>query len=496
MKSVLVRGVLLALIPLIAFTINLYAQGNGPGNVEGNFLYVDNGGSVSGFSVAANGALSVIPGSPFPTGAESSGFGNDMEVSPVGNFLYVSLDSNTLSSSISVFSINPGTGALTPVPGSPFTTGTGLRGGLSLAVASDNRFLFAGNTSTGSVAAFRVAANGVLTHVPGSPFPVSNIGISGMAVSSDGKFLSVTIPTSSNHIAMLTIGSDGALTPVPGSPFLVGGDDEITSVEFNCEGSLLFVGDNTSLGSVYVFNVSANGALTPVSGSPFTFNGLGSQAILLNPGTSLLFAVNTHRANVSALNVSPTGSLSLAPGSPLFLDDPNNEDRRPIDVAVNKEGTLLYALSADSAIHVLTIGTNGTLTPVSGSPFFNCCSGYGATIAAYPPKTCPPAKGGPPDPNFDLCIQDSSTGNTLRINSTTGGYQFFNCSSGLTVGGMGQVQRIGCFITFNHFATDRRIIARVNTCSKQGYAAVRIFSALSVVRIVDRDTSNNTCACN
>ena len=86
---------------------------------QGNFVYVNNNiangpNTVSAYSVGADCSLASVPGSPFPTGGTGSGAGvglaNLAEV--CGNNLYVA---NGQSSTITVFAINPATGALTVV---------------------------------------------------------------------------------------------------------------------------------------------------------------------------------------------------------------------------------------------------------------------------------------------------------------------------------------------------------------------------------------------
>jgi Lactonase, 7-bladed beta-propeller len=127
---------LLAAFFFVSLSARLYAQSN--------FIYMNNGGSpdhsVSGYAVAANGALSEIPGSPFLTGGNGSGLGltkDNLAIAPVGNFLYVP---NGNSGTITVFSINPQTGALSQVPGSPFSIDAPFST-ITLAVTADNRFL-------------------------------------------------------------------------------------------------------------------------------------------------------------------------------------------------------------------------------------------------------------------------------------------------------------------------------------------------------------------
>ncbi len=90
------------------------------------FVYVANRGSVltgsiSAFSVDPNtGSLTLVPGSPFPAGANPTAVTAD----PTGKFLYEVNDKNgATTNDLFAFTINPSTGVLTPVPGSPFATG-------------------------------------------------------------------------------------------------------------------------------------------------------------------------------------------------------------------------------------------------------------------------------------------------------------------------------------------------------------------------------------
>jgi hypothetical protein len=92
-------------------------------------LFVSNQASstVTAFSVAASGALTLVPGSPFP--APGSNIPAGMATNQAGTFLYTA----DLNNQINGFSIAP-SGALTSVPGSPFSDGPGTFGLLSLAV--------------------------------------------------------------------------------------------------------------------------------------------------------------------------------------------------------------------------------------------------------------------------------------------------------------------------------------------------------------------------
>src|SRR5712692_145245 len=75
----------------------------------------DHPGSVSGYRIQGTGALVPLPGSPFPAGKGS----HSVTVDPTGQFAYVA---NLGSNDVSAYRIQPN-GALTPVAGSPFPAG-------------------------------------------------------------------------------------------------------------------------------------------------------------------------------------------------------------------------------------------------------------------------------------------------------------------------------------------------------------------------------------
>jgi 6-phosphogluconolactonase len=99
---------------------------------------------------------------------------------PLGRFVYVVNVStgNFSASGISVYRIAANNGALTPVAGSPFLTGESPLQPFSVAVDPLGQFIYVvdgfngSNFSTsGNVWAYRIAENGVLTPIAGSPFP-------------------------------------------------------------------------------------------------------------------------------------------------------------------------------------------------------------------------------------------------------------------------------------------------------------------------------------
>lgn len=155
-----------------------------------------------------------------PTGGNSP---QGIRVTPDGKFVVVA---NQGTNNVSVFSLDASTGALTAVPGSPFST-SGQPGPVAIdppptpGTAQSSKFVFVGNTGGNSLSTYAINSAGSLTPV-GAPTPLgTNAQPSSITVDPQGKFVYVSI--ANQGMAGFTLDSStGTLTPIPGSPFSVG----------------------------------------------------------------------------------------------------------------------------------------------------------------------------------------------------------------------------------------------------------------------------------
>jgi 6-phosphogluconolactonase (cycloisomerase 2 family) len=357
--------------------------------------------SISAFSVANDGSLTVVAGSPFLTGGNGVPgnwlFGvNAITTAVVKNFLYAA---NAGTNTVSAFTINEASGVLTPVPGSPFATDAVTGVGISLATTPDSKFLFAANgvrrvdqttdPKLNTMTVYSIADNGALKPVAGSPFPLGVMGPPfGIKVTPDGKFVAVAFYHSSK-IAIFSISRTGGLTPVMGSPF---SSESAISLDCNCASNRLYSGRGGSTAeTVDVLSIAANGALSPISGSPFTGPGLVAGSVALSPDDSKLFVSNQLSGAITVFAVASDGSLTTLPGSPFAFPG----SYLPPSLATNKDGTLLYATSVNGLIGGFSVGPNGSLAGVPGSPVSNGLAGELGLFAltVYPAKNCCPAPG-------------------------------------------------------------------------------------------------------
>jgi hypothetical protein len=90
-----------------------------------------------------------------------------------------------------------------------------------LATPLHAQFAYVANSGSANVSAYRIGATGFLTPVPGSPFATGSLPES-VAVDPKGKFAYVTNGNSANTVSAYRIGADGSLTQLSGSPFAAG----------------------------------------------------------------------------------------------------------------------------------------------------------------------------------------------------------------------------------------------------------------------------------
>ena len=160
------------------------------------------------------GALSAIVGSPFSDGSVLRA----SIVAPSGKFFYAS--GNTTETTTSVFAIDSASGALMPIAGSPFLSPISSDGS-SIAVHPSGAFLYVDHPAVNDIAAWSInSTTGMLTIVPGSPFPTGN-GLPELLASPSGKF-SYALNVNDGTVSGFSIDAgSGTLTATNGSPFPV-----------------------------------------------------------------------------------------------------------------------------------------------------------------------------------------------------------------------------------------------------------------------------------
>jgi hypothetical protein len=106
---------------------------------------------------------------------------------------------------------------------------------------------------------------------------------------------------------------------------------------------------------------------------------------------------------------------------------------------------------------------------------------------------------------FDFCVQDDlNPGRFIKVNSTTGAYEFHDCGKGVVLTGTGAVVQSfppnPCKIELFDFGPnpkrpDRSVSVLINPCTFRGDASVSGPGFLGTVNIGDSNVFNNTCEC-
>jgi 6-phosphogluconolactonase (cycloisomerase 2 family) len=326
-------------------------------------LYADGlNGQVTVFPVAGNGAL----GSPTSTTGPAMSLG----MAVLNNqFLYVSNTQLTVggTSTIDAWSIQPGTGALATVSGSPFSLGQfSLAGGL--AANNSASVLYVGDA--GKIDALKADSMGSLTPLPTSPSPAGTSLY--LTVDLGNQFVFASDDAPPGNIFAFTIDSTGALTAVPNSPFPIipnfVGTTRPSEVVVDTTGSFVYVG-LLGTGQVAAFSiVKPGGALNPVPGSPFS---AGNGPIGLTTVNNFLYVANAMDGTISGYSINPAnGVLSPLANSPFAI--------RGAAMTTDPGGRLFY-VSGAGGIQVFAIdSTTGALTPLaSPTPY------AGATVLRF-----------------------------------------------------------------------------------------------------------------
>lgn len=281
------------------------------------------------------------------------------------------------SESLSGYSVNTATGALTPLNGFPITF---FDDPMIVATDPQNRFLFVGNAG-GALQVFTIdSSTGALT----------SVGTSGYALVSEPWAISVdpsgthvyVASLSGNSVAGFNLSSTGAITPIAGSPLATSGTQQFgDGVIVNAAGTFVYSQD---LVNIYVYSVTAgSGALTLVQTVPGPY-ALGG--IAMDPHRTYIYANGSAPSSNAILAYSinsSTGLLTLAHTSPMV-------EGAAYTISISPTGQFAYTIENNNDL-VSYILNDGVFTPVG--PVYSQV--YGQRIGidpsgsfVYVPQSC------------------------------------------------------------------------------------------------------------
>lgn len=409
--------------------------------------------SVSTYAIQADGSLLRV--GQFATGGTGGGNSGDpsgqgigfitttrIVVTPDNHFIFAT---NAPDNTVSGFSVDPNTGILALIPGSPFPTSGNACQGMGLAVSPTAPFLYAMNTCSRDISSFRIGSDGTLTLIGTG----TSTGAEGedVKVTGDGQLLAVSLSGFQLGAAMFKIESTGDLTPVPGSPF-AGSPGFAGSLEANCGGDQLFVLNDGSPSSIDVFHVAADGSLSLTPQSSFQIPippaAGGEVGMYLSPDGNSLFVGDVFSFASSfheAVDGSLTPESSFVPAGTILMGH----------VVTDPSGKFLYGSGLLGNMAAYSID-GAALTLLPGSPF--SAPGFQAigSFAAYPGRSCSISV------DIKLRAQDNGQGNsTVTVGASSGEKLMVAILSSETFDAPAQVDRTS--LTFGHAGSELSLVS-------------------------------------
>jgi 6-phosphogluconolactonase (cycloisomerase 2 family) len=261
-------------------------------------------------------------------------------------FVYTGNQGATLSG----YSVDTSSGALTPLSGFPLAVGVNPQ---IIAVDPQNRFLFVADVAVSKLHVFAIqSSSGALSEIGASPSATVDEPTA-IAVDPSGTHVYV-VGMVSNVVGGFSLSSTGALTPIEGSPFATTGTQPgWQDLVVSASGTSVYVQD---LVNIYTYSVSASsGALTlvqTIAGTSLTTAGLA-----LDPHGTYLYAVGSGANSIQAYSVNAsTGLLTLAGSSPLV------EHNGAYTISISPTGLFAYTIENSNELVSYALN-NGVFTP-------------------------------------------------------------------------------------------------------------------------------------
>jgi 6-phosphogluconolactonase len=315
-----------------------------------------------------------------------------------GNRVYIA---NQAASSIGAFAI--GTGTLAAVNNSPVATSYKP---FSMVVTPNNTLLYVGS-ATGGIFVYFINSDGTLT-TPSTGSQPTGVFAPALTVSPDGQWL-IALDGTTKQLDIFQINaSTGALTSVnlPATYSSTSGTWQPSDVRVSPDGTLIFAALGTAGDAVFTFNTTTGIAASSQSlgtGNAAT----GDFGLAVSKTGYLYIARSGTNGGVAVYSIGSGGSLTSVTGSPFAAGSGT------FSVVLDSTGTYAYATNrTDGTISGYTIVPATTvlglsLTQLSGSPYISGTTVQSIGIDATNKYLLAAAVGGGPDLtmySFDITV--------------------------------------------------------------------------------------------
>lgn len=268
-------------------------------------------------------------------------------------------------------------GSMSEVAGSPFPSGgRGLSGGdidEQGAIRIVGGFVLAVNPGSDTVAVFSKCQDGHLAPVAGSPFHSGGCTPLSLTVSGDLVYVAnqaapFANPKSDPNITGFRLMTDGRLLPIAGSTIAFPKGQGPAQVEFCPQGNMLAVtsGFQTEDGSrLHVYKVQSDGKLKGIQGSPATPMGAsGTVGFSWGQQGDKLYLSNFRGSAMITFDVDRRAGMVRQHGEPL-----GDDQRAACWTAITRDGRTLYVANfVSNSVSAYDINARGMLTLLGSVP--------------------------------------------------------------------------------------------------------------------------------
>lgn len=313
-----------------------------------------NGGGINSFRTdSQTGALTPVAGQPFATGSQYF----TVAFSRPGRFVY---GVDVVSNNINGFRLDPTSGTLTALPGFPVASVSNAS--VYLDLDGDEMYL----PGLDSIDGFRIDQNtGALSRLAGFPLPVPGMVNAQIGLFAPNGFFYVADRGSDQIFIFSHNETTGGLTLVGTTPT---GSREPLGLEIDETGRFLYT--NHFDGTLQGFSLGANGSLTRVTPTAVTYSGPNQLTYEFTIKDRILYIGDNTGNNLNAFSVGTSGALTPVAGYPA-----TGLGGQAVMSFRNPLLPYIYISRPGNQIAAFRVDANGNRTALPGAPFATGGSG-------------------------------------------------------------------------------------------------------------------------
>jgi len=336
---------------------------------QGAYVSSFENGTIAAGRVAADGEIDPIAQSPIPTGAGSL---EGIAVSADGKGLYTA----ALADLVYAFEIRRSGALAAPDGGATQPVGPG--GAYGIVPTPNGKYVYVAANGDDRLRGYRIRKGRGLKELPEATAEVELP--TGLAVSPDGRHLYALAATDApGRIHAFRIAADGGLDPIAGSPYETG--PAPYALAFTPDGEHLYVADRGIPAFLHAYAIAGNGRPSELAGSPYPADGDNPFGMAISPDGRALYTANFGSDTISGFAIGADGALADLPGS--VYPAPQS----PAAIGFNAYGFRMYVVAGNDSMGIYDVESDGVPTNMLLSLFGSLGDFQSIALTpAQPPK--------------------------------------------------------------------------------------------------------------